>query len=130
MDSNQHLRSCGPPHRIFCHPAVSANIGLVNQLSTRRHYLCMRQGVTIINPVEKLLQFANRLKFRNLFLVTIFLFVFNLLIPDFIPFIDEIILGLVAIILATIRQDKQLEDKGDIIEGEVVDEEDNNGRKN
>lgn len=89
----------------------------------------MRQGVTIINTVEKLLQFANRLKFRNLFLVTIFLFVFNLLIPDFIPFIDEIILGLVAIILATIRQDKQLEDKGDIIEGEVVDEEDNNDRK-
>ncbi|MEQ8938096.1 MAG: DUF6116 family protein, partial [Gammaproteobacteria bacterium] len=86
----------------------------------------MRQGVTIINPIEKFLQFANRLKFRNLFLVTTFLFAFNLLIPDFIPFIDEIILGLVAIILATIRQDKQLEDKGDIIEGEVVDDEENN----
>ena len=89
-----------------------------------------RQGVNIINPVEKFLQFANRLKFRNLFLITTFLFAFNFLVPDFIPFIDEIILGLFAIILATIKQDKKLEDKGDIIEGEVVDEEDNKDIKN
>ena len=67
--------------------------------------------------------FANKLKFRNLFLLVVVLFIVNLFIPDFIPFIDEIILGLVAIILANIRKDKQLEDKGDIIEGEIVDEE-------
>ncbi len=84
-------------------------------------------GEKTINPVDKFLRFANRLKFRNLFLVTVILFVFNFFIPDFIPFIDELILGLVAIILATIKQDKLLEDKGDIIEGEVInDDKDNN----
>ena len=77
------------------------------------------------SPVSILMTFANKLKFRNLFLLVVVLFIFNLFIPDFIPFIDEIILGLVAIILANIRKDKELEDKGDIIEGEIVDDEDN-----
>ena len=77
------------------------------------------------SPISILMTFANKLKFRNLFLLVVVLFIFNLFIPDFIPFIDEIILGLVAIILANIRKDKELEDKGDIIEGEIVDDEDN-----
>ena len=77
------------------------------------------------SPISILMTFANKLKFRNLFLLVVVLFIFNLFIPDFIPFIDEIILGLVAIILANIRKDKELVDKGDIIEGEIVDDEDN-----
>ena len=75
------------------------------------------------SPIDMLMTFANKLKFRNLFLLITVLFVLNLFVPDFIPFIDEIILGLMAIILANIRKDKQLEDKGEIIEGEIIDEE-------
>jgi hypothetical protein len=47
------------------------------------------------------LNFAHQLKFRYLFLVVIGLFFFNLLIPDFIPLIDETMLGLLAIVLAS-----------------------------
>ena len=75
-------------------------------------------------PISKFLAFANKLRFKNLFLLTLGLFVINFLIPDFIPFIDESILGLMAIILANIRRDKELKDKGDIIEGEVVEDDD------
>ena len=78
-----------------------------------------------MNPsvlITAFLNFANKLKFRNLFILIIILFIINLFIPDFIPFIDEIILGLMAIILANLKEERKLEKKGNIIEGEVVDE--------
>jgi hypothetical protein len=53
------------------------------------------------------LNFANQLKFRNLFLIVIGLFFIDLLIPDFIPLIDEVMLGLLAIILANWKREKQ-----------------------
>jgi len=77
-----------------------------------------------MNPsvlIATFLGFANKLKFRNLFILIIVLFIVNLLIPDFIPFIDEIILGLLAIILANIKEERQKE--GNLIEGEVLDDE-------
>lgn len=77
-----------------------------------------------MNPsvlIATFLGFANKLKFRNLFILIIVLFIVNLLIPDFIPFIDEIILGLLAIILANIKEERQKE--GNLIEGEVLDNE-------
>ena len=73
--------------------------------------------------IAMFLGFADQLKFRSLFLIIIGLFLVNLFIPDFIPFIDEIILGLMAIILANVKkekQDKKIE--GNLIEGEVVDD--------
>ena len=73
--------------------------------------------------IAAFLSFANKLKFRNLFIIISILFVINLLIPDFIPFIDEIILGLLAIILANLKEDRKLEKKGDVIEGEIVNDE-------
>ena len=79
-----------------------------------------------MNPVllvNAFLAFANRLKFKNLFFLTLGLFVFDMLIPDFIPMVDEIILGLLTLVLANMKKNERLpDDDGDVIEGEIVDE--------
>ena len=74
--------------------------------------------------VSMFLAFANQLKYRNLFLIIISLFVIDLFVPDFIPLIDEIILGLLAIILANWKKERKQEKEGNLIEGEVINEED------
>jgi uncharacterized protein DUF6116 len=79
-----------------------------------------------MNPsvlIATFLAFANKLKFKNLFLIVISLFFIDLFIPDFIPLVDEIILGLLAIILANWKQERKQEKEGNLIEGEVIDEE-------
>jgi hypothetical protein len=53
-----------------------------------------------------LLSFAARLRFPTLFLVTASLFVIDVLIPDFIPFADEILLGLGTLLLASWKNRK------------------------
>ena len=74
--------------------------------------------------VQKFLAYADKLKFRNLFLIVLGLFAIDLVVPDFIPLIDEIILGLLAIILANWKEDRrQVEKTGEVIEGEIVDDE-------
>lgn len=70
------------------------------------------------------LAFANQLKFKYLFFLTTALFVIDLIVPDMIPLIDEIILGLLAIILANWKKEKPPEQQGTLIEGEAVDEDD------
>ena len=56
------------------------------------------------NPLlAPLLAFAGRLRFRNLFLVTATLFALDLVIPDVLPFVDEILLGLGTLLLAALR---------------------------
>jgi hypothetical protein len=72
--------------------------------------------------IEAFLKNANQLKFKNLFFLVISLFLIDLLIPDFIPFIDEIILGLLAIILANWKKERTQDDEGTLIEGEIIDE--------
>ena len=86
--------------------------------------------MTPASMIERFLKNADQLRFRNLFFMVVGLFFVDLLLPDFIPFIDEIILGLLAIILANWKkernqdkEDKVIEDEvieGDIIEGEIV----------
>jgi len=79
-----------------------------------------------MNPsvlVASFLAFANKLKFKNLFFIIIGLFIVDLFVPDFIPLIDEIILGLLAIILANWKDERKKEKEGNLIEGEVIDEE-------
>ena len=49
---------------------------------------------------SRIFGFAERLRFPTLFLVTLGLFVVDLLIPDFIPFVDEILLGLATLMLS------------------------------
>lgn len=53
------------------------------------------------NPLTgPFLAYAARLRFPTLFKITLGVFLFDLLIPDVIPFIDEILLGLGALILS------------------------------
>jgi len=47
------------------------------------------------------LGFASRLRFPTLFYITLVLFILNLLVPDPIPFIDEILMGLATLLLAS-----------------------------
>lgn len=53
------------------------------------------------NPlISPLLRWLGRLSFPRLFLLSAALFFLDLLIPDFIPFADEILLGLGTLLLA------------------------------
>lgn len=53
------------------------------------------------NPlVSPLLRWLGRLSFPRLFLLAATLFFLDLLIPDFIPFADEILLGLGTLLLS------------------------------
>ena len=70
--------------------------------------------------VQLFLAYANRLKFKNLFFLTVGLFIIDLLFPDFIPMVDEIILALIAVLLANWKKDQPHEQPGTVIEGEVV----------
>lgn len=49
-------------------------------------------------------RFASRLRFPQLFTVAAILFVIDLLIPDMIPFMDEILLGLLTVLLGMMRE--------------------------
>ncbi|PIQ38715.1 MAG: hypothetical protein COW59_00400 [Lysobacterales bacterium CG17_big_fil_post_rev_8_21_14_2_50_64_11] len=51
-----------------------------------------------------LLHFARKLRFPTLFALTTSLFVLNVLIPDPLPFIDEIVLALGALLFAGWRR--------------------------
>ena len=50
---------------------------------------------------------GSRLRFPKLLALVGLLFALDLVVPDFIPFIDEIILGLMTAILAVLRERKQ-----------------------
>ena len=61
-----------------------------------------------------------------MFLLILALFLLDLVIPDMIPMIDEIILGLLAVLLANLKKENKSGDRdkqqGNIIEGEVIKE--------
>lgn len=73
--------------------------------------------------IAGILRFASGLKFSQLFLVTAALFLVSLLIPDPIPFFDELILGMLTLLFASWKksgsQRKPAADPS-VIEGEVV----------
>jgi hypothetical protein len=54
--------------------------------------------------IALLLGYLARLRFRSLFLVAAALFVVDLLVPDAVPFADEILLGLAALLLANLKK--------------------------
>ena len=57
------------------------------------------------NPLlGPLLAFASKLRFRTLFLVTAGLFALDLVIPDVLPLVDEILLGLATLLLSAFRK--------------------------
>ena len=51
-----------------------------------------------------LTRFAERLRFPQLLVLTALLFVADLAIPDAIPFVDEILLGLATVLLTQLRR--------------------------
>ncbi len=68
--------------------------------------------------LTSILNYASRLRHPQLFALVLVLLLLDTLVPDFIPFLDELILGIIAIILGTRR--KKLEDRP-TIEGEKDD---------
>ena len=55
--------------------------------------------------------FLGRLKFPQLFVLAVALFLFDLLVPDFLPFVDEILLAIGAMVLGS--WEKKVEPTGD-----------------
>lgn len=49
-------------------------------------------------------QFAGTLRFPSLFALTAGLFVVDLLVPDIVPFADEILLALLTLVLANVKK--------------------------
>lgn len=56
-------------------------------------------------------RFASRLRFPQLFLITAGLFLLDLLIPDLVPFVDEILLGLLSVLFGMWQQGGQSDGK-------------------
>ena len=52
------------------------------------------------------LQYAARLRYPKLLALALGLFIADLIIPDFIPFADEILLGLISLLLAGLKKRK------------------------
>ena len=58
-----------------------------------------------MNPLtRRLLIYFESLRFPWLMLITGALFIVNLFVPDALPFIDEILLALVAILLGRVKR--------------------------
>lgn len=60
------------------------------------------------NPlVAPALRFLGRLSYPRLFLLTAALFVVDLVVPDFVPFADELLLGLGTLLFANWKRRKE-----------------------
>jgi len=51
-------------------------------------------------------RYANGLRFPTLFLITAALFVIDLIVPDLIPFFDELLLAFGTLLFASLRKRK------------------------
>ena len=60
-----------------------------------------------------LLAFVGRLRFPLLFSITAVLFVIDVVVPDVIPFADEVLLGLGALLLSRWKKDRAGEEVSD-----------------
>ena len=50
------------------------------------------------------LEYAKELRFPWLLAITAFLFIVDLIVPDFIPLADEILLGLLTVVFASLKK--------------------------
>ena len=67
----------------------------------------------MVNPMlAPLLRFFGRLSYPRLFALTAALFAFDVVIPDFVPFADELLLGLGTLLLANWKKRKDPADPG------------------
>jgi hypothetical protein len=61
-----------------------------------------------------LLTFLSRLRYRSLFLIAAGLLAVDMVVPDVIPFVDEIILGVATIVLARLRKPENVNEQSKI----------------
>jgi hypothetical protein len=78
------------------------------------------------NPVVAwLLSFASQLRFPWLLALTVGLLLVDLVIPDLVPFVDEILLSLTALVLASFRKPRKVRPEepisGKAAKGQVID---------
>ena len=52
---------------------------------------------------NRFMRYASNLRFPKLLAITSGLFVIDLFFPDVVPFIDEILLGLISLLLASLK---------------------------
>ena len=60
-----------------------------------------------MRPVRLLLRWAGSLRFPYLLALTALLFLVDVLVPDFLPFADEIILGVITLLLGSWRKRRE-----------------------
>lgn len=60
--------------------------------------------IKLMSPVSKILKYAESLRFPWLVLLTGLLFVADVIVPDVIPFVDELLLGLLLAGLGRLRK--------------------------
>jgi hypothetical protein len=53
---------------------------------------------------DGLIQYASRLRFPKLLALAALVFAVDLILPDVIPFADEILLGLITLLLGTLKK--------------------------
>ena len=53
---------------------------------------------------DLVMSYASGLRFPKLFALTAVLFLLDLILPDIIPFADEILLGLITLLLGSLRK--------------------------
>lgn len=87
------------------------------------HY-AVSEGFEMPNPMTpSILGWARKLRYPTLFKITAGLFVLSLLIPDPLPFVDEILFGLSTLLLANWKNRKDeprihSQGQGHVIEGD------------
>ena len=59
--------------------------------------------------ISAFLKYASGLRFRQLFFITSALFIFDLILPDMVPFADEVLLGLLALLFGSWKKQKKVE---------------------
>ena len=68
-----------------------------------------------------LMRFLGKLSYPRLFMLTGALFVLDLLVPDMVPLVDELLLGLGTLLLANWKKRKdpgaRMGDEADVIDG-------------
>lgn len=82
--------------------------------------------------VAAFMHFASGLKFRYLFFLTGALFLFDLLTPDLIPLLDELVLGLLTLLFASWKKegrDRKTPADPSVIEGEIVRDEESRDKR-
>ena len=71
------------------------------------HALVTSAYLAFTRPLScALLRYLGRLRFKTLFLLTASLFAVDLFVPDVIPLLDELLLGLATLLFATWRKRK------------------------